>query len=116
MHELGIVVRVIEQVEKVALEQNVKSVTALTLEVGEVSSIVPELFRDCFEWSKKRTELLKDCSLNLIILEGISYCNACNETYKTTEYAKKCPHCGSYDTYLITGNEINIKNIEVKIN
>lgn len=113
MHELGIVVHVIEQVEKVAEENKVKSVSKVTLEVGEVSSVVPDLFRDCFEWSKKKSRFMKECELDLIILEGISYCNDCKETYKTTEYAKKCPHCGSYDTYLVTGDEINIKSLEV---
>ena len=114
MQELGIVVLVIEQVEKVAEENNVQKVKKLTLEVGEVSSIVPDLFTDCFEWSKKKTKYLQEAELELIILEGVSYCQDCEETYKTTQYAKQCPHCGSYNTYLVTGNEITIKNIEVE--
>ncbi len=113
MHELGIVVHVIEQVEKVADENNVDKVTKLTLEVGEVSSVVPELFKDCFEWSKKKSEYLKDAELELVVLEGISYCEDCGQTYKTTSYAKQCPHCGSNKTYLVTGNEVRIKDIEV---
>ena len=114
MHELGIVMHVIKQVEAVAEENEVEQVTALNMEVGEVSSIVPDLFRDCFEWAKKKTKLMRDTQLNLIVLEAVSYCNACKSTYKTTEHAKVCPVCGSDDTYLVTGNEINIKDIEVK--
>lgn len=113
MHELGIVMHVIGQVEKVAQENNVEKVVGLTLEVGEVSSIVPALFTDCFEWAKKRTRYLKETELRLVVLEGISYCRQCKQTYKTTAYAKQCPHCGSYDTYLLTGNEMNIKDMEV---
>ncbi len=113
MHELGIVMQVIDQVEKVAEENEVSKVMKLNLEVGEVSSIIPDLFTDCFEWAKKKTKYMREAQLEMIILEGISYCQDCKETYKTTEYAKQCPHCGSYRTYLITGNEINIKDIEV---
>jgi len=113
MHELGIVMQVIDQVEKIAEENEVSKVMKLNLEVGEVSSIVPDLFKDCFEWAKKKTKYMQEAQLEMIILEGISYCQDCRETYKTTEYAKKCPHCGSYKTYLITGSEINIKDIEV---
>ncbi|MCI9404223.1 MAG: hydrogenase maturation nickel metallochaperone HypA [Clostridia bacterium] len=113
MHELGIVMHVVDQVEKVAVENNVERVLKLTLEVGEVSSIVPELFTECFEWAKKKTELLKDTELELILLEAVSYCRDCKKTYKTTEHAKECPHCGSNDTYLVTGNEMNIKDMEV---
>ncbi len=113
MHELGIVLHVIDQVEELARENNVSKVTRLTLEVGEVSSIVPSYFSDCFEWAKKKTEYLKDAELEMIILEGISYCRDCKKTYKTTEYAKKCPYCGSDNTYLVTGSELRIKDIAV---
>lgn len=113
MHELGIVMHVIKQVEDVAQQNEVEKVTALNLEVGEVSSIVPQLFCDCFEWAKKKTKFMQETRLNLIVLEAISFCNKCKQTYKTTAYAKVCPHCGSDDTYLVTGNEINIKDIEV---
>ena len=116
MHELGIVMQVMDQVEKVAAENKVEKVTKLTLEVGEVSSVVPDLFRDCFEWAKKRTEHLKECALDLVVLEAITYCRACDSTYSTTEFGKKCPHCGSEDTYLVTGNEIKIKKVEILSN
>jgi len=113
MHELGIVMNVVKQVEEVAAENKVAKVTRINMEVGEVSSVVPDLFRDCFEWAKKRSTYLKECELSLVVLEGISFCRACRKTYKTTEYAKECPYCKSNDTYLVTGNEINIKDIEV---
>lgn len=113
MHELGIVTHVIDQVEKIAAENDVKEVVKLTLEVGEVSSIVPSYFTDCFEWAKKKTKYMQNTELDMIILEGISYCRDCQNTYKTTTYAKQCPHCGSHDTYLVTGNEMNIKDIAV---
>lgn len=113
MHELGIVMHVIKQVEEVAEENAAEKVVKLNIEVGEVSSVVPQLFTDCFEWAKKKTRFLRDAELELIVLQALSYCKTCGNSFRTTEYAKKCPHCGSYDTYLITGNEINIKDIEV---
>ncbi len=74
MHELGIVFYVIEEVEKVAKENNVNKVTALTLEVGEVSSVVPSYFVDAYHWAIKKTKYMQECKLNLVIIEGISYC------------------------------------------
>ena len=113
MHELGIVMQVIEQVDNVAAESKVEKVTKVLMEIGEVSSVIPEIFTDAFNWAKKRSNYLKDAELELVILEGITYCRDCKKTYRTVEFAKKCPHCGSMDTYLVTGNEINIKSIEV---
>ena len=113
MHELGIVVHVVKQIETLAKERNVQKVVELTLEVGEVSGVVKEYFLDAFNWAKKRTQYMKECELNYVIIQGLTYCQDCKKTYKTTEFGKKCPHCGSERTYLVTGNEVSIKDIKV---
>lgn len=112
MHELGIVMNVIEQVDKVAKERGAEKVLKVTMEVGEVSTVVPSLFTDAFDWAKKRAEYQKDAELELIIIEGRTYCQTCGETYKTTSHGKICPFCGSKDTYLLTGDQVIIKDIQ----
>nr|MCR5782039.1 hydrogenase maturation nickel metallochaperone HypA [Clostridia bacterium] len=74
MHELGIVINVLEQVDAVAAENKAEKVLKVTMEVGEVSTIVPELFIDAFNWAKKRTAYLKEAELEMIIIEGRTYC------------------------------------------
>ena len=113
MHELGIVVHVIKQIEQLAKEKNVKEVKELTLEVGEVSGVVKQYFVDAFEWAKKRTEYMKECKLNLIIIEAISYCEDCKDTFRTTEFGKTCPKCGGPNTYLVTGRDVSIRDVKV---
>ena len=112
MHELGIVMNVLEQVDAAAAEYKAEKVMKVTMEVGEVSSIVPDLFIDAFNWAKKKTDYLKNAELEMIVIEGRTYCKNCGGTYRTTEYGKECPHCGSYDTYLLTGDQVIIKDIE----
>ena len=113
MHELGIVFHVIDKVEKIAKENNVKKVTRVDLEIGEVSLVIPSYFQDVWKWAIKKTTYMQECECNLIILEAISFCKDCQETFKTTTNAKVCPKCGKSNTYLVTGNEINLKDIEV---
>lgn len=113
MHELGIVFHVIKQAEEVAEQNKVEKVTTLTLEVGEVSGIEFPYFRECFEWAKKRTKYMQECNLNLVVIEGISYCRDCKETYNTVKHGRICPKCGSKDTYLVTGDQVVIKDLEV---
>lgn len=114
MHELGIVVHVINQIEELAKKNQVKKVIELTLEVGEVSGVVEEYFVDAFNWAIKKTEYMKECKLNLIIIQGISYCEDCKKTYSTTEYGKECPYCHGPHTYLVTGRDVMIKNVKVE--
>lgn len=111
MHELGIVVKVLEQVDEVAEQYKAERIMKVTMEVGEVSTIVPDLFTDAFNWARKKTRFAQEAELEMIIIEGRTYCQSCGETYKTTEHGKKCPHCGSYDTYLLTGDQVIIKDI-----
>ena len=65
------------------------------------------------ENKQQKEELVKDCEMEVEIIPGITYCEDCGETYETVKYAKVCPNCGSKHTYLIQGNEFNIKQIEV---
>lgn len=111
MHELGIVVKVLEQVDQLAAEYKAEKILKVTMEVGEVSSIVPDLFTDAFDWAKKKTRFAREAELEMIIIEGRTYCRSCGETYKTVAHGKKCPHCGSFDTYLLTGDQIIIKDV-----
>ena len=83
MHELGVVFHIIDDLKAVASDNDVSSISKVTIELGEVSGVVEEYLTDC------------------------------GETYETVKYAKVCPNCGSKHTYLIQGNEFNIKQIEV---
>ena len=114
MHELGIVIEVVKQVEKLAKQNDVAKVTKLTLEVGEVSGVVKEYFLDAFKWFVKKSQYMKECELDYVTIEGISYCEDCKKTYPTTKFGKECPYCHSNKTYLVSGQEVKIKDIEVQ--
>ena len=113
MHELGIVFYVIDAVEKIAAENALTRISRVTLEIGEVSGVVPDYLSDCWKWSVKRpdAELLRNAQLCFVQIPAVTICNACGKTYKTVEHGKICPFCKSPDTILLTGNEVNIKEI-----
>lgn len=47
MHELGIIVNINKTLAEVAADNGVSRISRVTLELGEVSGIVPELLEDC---------------------------------------------------------------------
>lgn len=113
MHELSVVFHIIKQVEEVAKENNVNTVNSVTIEIGEVSTVVPDYLLDCWNWASAKSEILKGAPLIVETLEAVSICEDCKQEYGTIAYGKTCPHCGSSHTYLLRGNEFNIKEIEV---
>lgn len=113
MHELGVVFYIADSVIKTAEENNVSHINRVVLEVGEVSTIVNSYLEDCWNWNAKRTPMLEGCKLEIETIPAITYCENCGEKYGTVEFGKECPKCHSDKTYLIQGNETNIKEIEV---
>lgn len=113
MHELGVVFYVIDAVEDVAKENNVSNIHSVTVEIGEVSTVIPEYLLDVWKWAAQKHEMLVDCELKIERIDAVTLCESCNKTYSTVKYGKTCPFCGSEETYLLRGNEFNIKEIEV---
>ena len=113
MHELGIVFYIIRDVKEAAQEHGVEHVNAVVMNIGEVSTIVPEYLTDCWRWAAGKEDLLKGCELRCNIIPAVTVCNACSEEYPTVQFGKKCPRCGSEDTVLLRGNEVEIKEIVV---
>ena len=112
MHELGIVFHIIDSLEEVGREQNLVAIASVTLEVGEVSTIIDTYLKDCWKWAVGRTTLLKGAELRVETVPAVTFCEACGKTYGTVEHGKTCPACGSEKTYLVSGNEVSIKEIE----
>ena len=52
MHELGTVFYVIKEVEKLCDENELTTVGSVTLQIGEVSGIIPEYIVDCWNWAR----------------------------------------------------------------
>jgi len=114
MHELGIVFYIIKDVKKVVEENKVTHISKVVMDIGEVSTVVPYYLTDCWDWAiKKEGELLEGCKLEINTIPAVSFCEDCGREYETVKNGKTCPHCKSGRTYLLRGNEVEIKEIEV---
>ncbi len=113
MHELGIVFYIIRDVKKVAQENGVERVSTVVMNIGEVSTIIPEYLIDCWRWAADKEEILKGCELKIDPVPAVTHCDGCGKDYPTVEHGKTCPYCGSSETWLLRGNEVEIKEIVV---
>ena len=94
MHELGTVFYVIREVEQVVEENHLTKVASVTLEIGEVSGIIPYYLTDCWQWAIQKSQYLKEAELKIETVPAVTFCEDCKQTY------------------LVSGNEYNIKEIE----
>lgn len=111
MHEIGTLRYVLDTVDSIIEEQKLSSVEKVTLEVGEVSGILPEFLYKCWDFVASRSKYACHAALEVETLPAITICLDCHGTYPTVKYGKTCPYCGSSHTVLLKGNEYNIKEI-----
>ena len=114
MHEMGIVLHLAKTLDETAEENKLTAIGRVVLQVGEVSGIMTDLFVDAWNYFKVRHPVLVNSELVLETIPAVTWCDSCKRTYPTVQYGKTCPHCGSGNTWLQQGNEMNIKQIEVE--
>ncbi len=114
MHELSIVTHVAKTLDEIAEENQLKKIGSVTLEIGEVSGIITDYFVDCWNYFRVKHPLLKEAEMKIETIPAITFCESCKQEYPTIEYGRICPYCHSEYTYLLQGNECNIKEIEAE--
>ncbi|MEY8437593.1 hydrogenase maturation nickel metallochaperone HypA [Atopobiaceae bacterium 24-176] len=113
MHELGIVFYIADEVKGVALANGATSVASVTVELGEVSGVVPRLLQDAWRWCADREELLRGSRLVMEEEPAVTLCEECGCRYATVAHGKVCPECGSPRTHLESGSDVLIREIAV---
>ena len=57
MHELGVTFHIMDHLEKVAEENKVTHIRKVTLELGEVSTVIESYLQNCWTWAAQKRPL-----------------------------------------------------------
>jgi hydrogenase nickel incorporation protein HypA/HybF len=110
MHELGVIIEVVRTVEKIAAGQNLKKIESLTLQIGKLSSIVPEYIEKSYPVAVDGT-ILQDTKLIIDVLPANGMCRECGHVYDIVDNQKICPYCKAQNYDILGGREFFIKEI-----
>lgn len=110
MHELGVVLEIFDLIEEIMAEQDLKKVSAVTVEVGELSGILPDYFKEC--WNAARLGgTFENTELKIINIPAVVRCT-CGEEYEMTKNSRVCPNCDKTDYEIMGGREFTVLSIE----
>ncbi len=112
MHEIGVVREVVKTVLRYVEEHNVKEVSEIVVDIGELSLIVPKYVEDLYPACVAGTPL-EDTKLIINITPGLAICNDCDEIFNVVENKGCCPKCNSFDKDVLSGRDFMIKQIHV---
>ena len=90
MHELGIVFYIIRDVKQAALENHVDHVSAVVMDIGEVSTVVPEYLIDCWQWAVGKEPMLTGCELKINLIPAVTRCEDCGKEYDRQLVHARC--------------------------
>jgi hydrogenase nickel incorporation protein HypA/HybF len=113
MHELSIVMSVVEAATQVAHDNQAERIDAIELEIGALSGVELEALE--FAWSEGvKRSLLAQAEKKFTHIPGKAECSDCGLNFPITTLYDPCPICGSYFLLVTEGRELKIKSITLE--
>jgi hydrogenase nickel incorporation protein HypA/HybF len=113
MHELSIVMSIIEIADSEINKAGGGIVEEIELDIGTLSTIEMEAFD--FAWKQGiRGTRLEDATLHVNRIEGKAKCLDCEIEFPIENYYDNCPVCGGYLNQIIQGKELKVKTITIQ--
>jgi hydrogenase nickel incorporation protein HypA/HybF len=114
MHELSVCQAMMSQVETIAAREGAHSVASITLRIGPLSGVVPELLQQAFTVARAGT-LAADAKLLTEVQPIRIRCLECDAESEAEPSRLLCAACGSYRTQVISGDELLLASLELDL-
>jgi len=111
MHELSLVRSIIEVLSGHAEKNGWPRVTRVTLKIGKMRQVIPDVMRFSFSVASEGTPL-EGAELEVVELPLSFICRGCG--FAWDEEVFSCPRCGSSDPEITHGMELDIDSVEVE--
>jgi hydrogenase nickel incorporation protein HypA/HybF len=112
MHELAVCQDIIAQVEQLASEHNAKSIYSITLDIGPLSGVESALLEAAFPIASAGT-VAENALLEITVIPVTVSCNICHQQSSAAPNKLICAECGSWQTRLVSGDEMLLKRVEL---
>ncbi len=112
MHELSVCLSLLQQVETIALERNAVKVTAISLSIGPLSGVEPELLRNAYPLAVAGT-VAEEAELIMEIADVVVRCSQCENETTVMPNKLLCGTCGDFRTQLVSGDELTLMRVEL---
>ncbi|EHQ29322.1 hydrogenase maturation nickel metallochaperone HypA [Mucilaginibacter paludis] len=112
MHELSIVMSIIQIAEQQAATANAAIIEEIELDIGTLSGIEMNAFEFAWQQAVKYTQL-QYAVKNINRITGKAMCLDCDTEFAIERYDDACPFCGAHLLNIIQGKELRVKSLLV---
>ena len=106
MHELGLCDALLRMIRKIIAEEELTQVSKVTLEVGELSGVLPK-----YMYVIDGTEF-EETKLVIEEIPGVARCLDCGAEFHSNAEILRCPVCSGNKLMPREGRDMTIKEIE----
>jgi hydrogenase nickel incorporation protein HypA/HybF len=113
MHELSVAQSIVDIIQQYIPAGNKAPVKCVRIKVGTMAGIVPDSLEFCFSAITAGTKL-EGTLLAIDYIPFMLQCKTCSVVSENEFGTVVCPNCGSYETTMISGNELQVSEIELE--
>jgi hydrogenase nickel incorporation protein HypA/HybF len=110
MHELSIVMSIVETAEEKVKENHAHTVESIDLVIGDLAGVDSQALDFAWEKAVKNT-VLQAAKRNIIHVPARAKCMECDCEFEISELHAECPLCGEHLLQIVQGKEIQIKSM-----
>jgi len=112
MHEYSVCMALLEQVERIAREQQAHRVERIVLQLGPLSGVEAPLLERAWPLAAAGS-IAADAELVIDTAPVRVHCTQCGAESEAQPNRLLCASCGDYRTRLISGDEMLLANLEL---
>ena len=112
MHEYSIVQNLMEHIEAQARQHKARSVQGVSVRIGELSGIEPDLLRTAYDLVRERS-ICSEAPLTITMVPARWECRACAAPIPLGQ-ALRCATCGA-PARLAAGDDILLERLELEV-
>jgi hydrogenase nickel incorporation protein HypA/HybF len=113
MHELSVTENILSIALNHAKLNQAKKVTDVYLVIGKLASIVDDSVQFYWDFLTENT-LCSGSNLHFKRIDASFTCKSCQNTFSLEDRLSPCPHCGSLQIEILSGEEFYLDSIEIE--
>ncbi|MBE9048652.1 hydrogenase maturation nickel metallochaperone HypA [Pleurocapsales cyanobacterium LEGE 10410] len=112
MHEVSMMQNTLDIAIAQARQNNAAQIDLLTMNIGELSGVIPEALEFAFEVLRWGT-MAENAQLEIKTIPVVCHCPKCDRDFQPEEYIYQCPRCGTTSSKIIAGKELELASLVV---
>ena len=113
MHELSLVLNILEIADKQAQSHDTDRFESIELEIGTMAGVEMDAFLFAWEAAIKDT-VLEDAERIIHHIQAKALCSSCGSRFEIAELYGACPTCGDFQKEILQGKELKIKSLTIQ--